>query len=422
MNAVKISVIVPIYKIEAYLPKCIDSLLNQSFPDFELILVDDGSPDLCPKICDDYAKVDSRIKVIHKENGGLLSARKEGLKNSIGKYISYVDGDDWVDNYYLDVLYKLAEANDSDLVVTGHFREFDGKIETIKPKLTGIFEENEILDSILPKAIYNGRFCEHEISTYVWNKLFKKDLLEQVLYDVPNEIIMGEDAAITYSYLAISKKLTISGIPLYYYRQRHDSIVKSIENPEMEYYRLGLLMNFLNNRLSHVLSPSNLSKQLKFYLYSQILVRSGGLVYNQSGEKIFNPFLNVNHHSKVVVYSSGSFGQHILSTNTKTNYFKIIKWIDVDYHHLNVGGNVVKPLSSIKNEEFDFLIIATIDPSIHDSIKMELGLMGISDNKFVEINTDEEQICNLLNQLGFDDDFKYTNWIKNESNVKFTSN
>ena len=201
-----ISVIVPIYKIEAYLPKCIDSLLNQSFTDFELILVNDGSPDSCPMICDDYAKVDARVKVVHKENGGLLSARKEGLKNAKGKYVAYVDGDDWVDIYYLDILFKLAEANSSDLVVTGHYREFDGKIETISPKLTGIFDENEIRFSILPKAIYNGRFCEHEISTYVWNKLFKKELLDQVLFDVPNEIIMGEDAAITYSYLAISKK------------------------------------------------------------------------------------------------------------------------------------------------------------------------------------------------------------------------
>ena len=134
MNTVEISVLVPIFRIEKYLPECIDSILQQSFLNFELILVNDGSPDNCPKICDDYAKVDSRIRVIHKENGGLLSARKAGLKAARGKYISFVDGDDWVDKYYLDILFKLAEANSSDLVVTGHFREFDGKIETIKPK------------------------------------------------------------------------------------------------------------------------------------------------------------------------------------------------------------------------------------------------------------------------------------------------
>ncbi|MEM6865188.1 MAG: glycosyltransferase family 2 protein [Bacteroidota bacterium] len=281
MGTVEISVIVPIYKIEAYLPKCVESLLQQTFSKFELILVNDGSPDGCSQICDDFAEMDSRIKVVHKENGGLLSARKAGLKAASGKYISFVDGDDWVDRYYLDILVKLAEANSSDLVVTGHFREFDGKIETIKPKSTGIYDEQDIKRTILPKAIFNGNFCEHGISTYVWNKLFKKELLSRILFDIPNEIIMGEDAAITYSYLCLAKNLVVSRIPLYYYRQRHDSIVKSIENQSKEYYRLGLLTNFLKTKLGEILPDKNLNKQITNYLYSQILVRSGGLVINK---------------------------------------------------------------------------------------------------------------------------------------------
>ena len=407
MNTVEISVIVPIYKIETYLPKCIDSLLDQSFEEFELILVNDGSPDNCSKICDEYQAKDSRIKVVHKKNGGLLSARKAGLRNAKGRYTAFVDGDDWVDKFYLDTLFKLAEANGADLVVTGHFREFDGKIETIKPKESGIYGENELKSSVIPKAIYNGKFCEHGISTYVWNKLFKTELLYSILLEVPNDIVMGEDAAITYSYLSISKNMVVSRIPLYYYRQRHDSIVKSIENPKTEFYRLGLLMNFLKGKLTPVLNAQNLNEQIRFYLYSQILVRSGGLILDSSGGLSFNPFLKVKQNSKVVVYSSGSFGQHILSTNVKANFFNIIKWIDVDFHDLNIGGNSVLPISSITNEEFDSLIIATINPTTYESIKSELGLMGIDKRKIVEINTNEEEIGNLLAQLGFDEDFSY---------------
>jgi len=407
MSNIDISVLVPIFRIEKYLPKCIDSLLDQSFVNFELILVNDGSPDSCPEICDDYSKIDSRIKVIHKENGGLVSARKEGLKHAVGKYISFVDGDDWVDKYYLDTLFKLAEINCADLVVTGHFREFDGKTETIKPRKAGIYNASEIESLIIPKAIYNGKFCEHDISTYLWNKLFRRELLNDVLFDVPNEIVMGEDAAITYSYLSISKSLVISEIPLYYYRQRHDSIVKSIENLKTEYYRLGLLMNFLKLKLSHVIDEQTLDKQIKFYLYSQILVRSGGLIYNNSGQIIFDPFLRAKRNSKVVIYSSGSFGQHILSTNTKTEYFQIIKWIDIDFHDLNVDGNFVQPISSINNTDFDFLIIATINPTIYESIKFELGLMGIDEKKIVKINTDEKEINKLLIDLGFNENFLF---------------
>lgn len=407
MNTIKISVIVPIYRIEKYLPKCIESLLEQSFTDFELLLIDDGSPDNCPQICDDYAKKDHRIKVIHKPNGGLLSARKAGLEAAKGTHIAYVDGDDWVDHFYLDTLYKLAIANDADLAVTGHFREFDGKIETVKPNNPGFYDEAKIISEILPNAIYNGEFCEHGMSTYVWNKLFKKELLEKVLFDVPNDIIMGEDAAITYSYLAISKRLAISKIPLYYYRQRHDSIVKSIENPKTEYYRLGLLMNFLKTKLQNVLSKENLNKQISYYLYSQILVRSGGLTYNEKDNTWFNPFLNTTKGTKIVVYSSGSFGQHILSTNLKTNYFKIIEWIDVDYHDLKIGENTVNPISSIYNDDFEHLIIATINPSTHKSLKAELELMGIDSSKIVKINTNETIINSLLKDLGFDCDFKF---------------
>lgn len=402
MNEVSISVIVPVYKIEAYLPKCIESILDQSFTDFELILVDNGSPDNCPLICDEYAKKDARIKAVHKEHGELLSGRKEGLRNANGKYVAYIDGDDWVDKFYLDILFKLAEVNDSDLVVTGHFREFDGKIETIRPPYTGVFEEDEIKSSILPKAMYNGAFCEHEISTYVWSKLFKRELLNKVLFEVPEDIVMGEDAAITYTYLSISKKLTISRIPLYYYRQRHDSILKSIKNTTIEFYRLGLLKNFLEIKLSPFLNIENLNTQILYYLYSLILVRSGGLIHDASGNVIFNPFLKAKRNSRVIIYSSGSFGQHLLSSNYKSNFFQIVKWIDLDFHEMSIGDNFVKPFSSIVNTEFDFFIIATINPSAFKSIKEELVLMGVDSQKIVQINTDKQEISQLFEQLGFD--------------------
>ena len=405
MKEVEISVIVPIHNIEPYLPNCIDSILAQSFTNFELILVDNGSPDNCPAICDRYASSDNRIIVIHKENGGLQSARKAGLKKAKAKYIAYVDGDDWVDVFYLDTLYKMAKTNDSDMVIAGHYREFDGKIETIKPLFTGNFNESEIKSSILPNAIYNGRFCEHNISTYVWNKLFKRELLAQYLFEIPNEVIMGEDAAMTYTYLTLSKKLTICDIPIYYYRQRPDSIVKSIEDPEMEYRRLSLLLVFLRGKLGPYLTENNLREQLTNYLYSLILVRSGGLIKNQSKDTIFNPFLGTNMNSRVVVYSSGSFGQHILSTNKKLQFFNIVRWIDIDFHDMTIDNNSVQPLGAINNNEFDFLIIATTNPSNYEQIKSNLELVGVDENKIVQIGYDKNEVLELLESLGFNSDF-----------------
>lgn len=115
----KISIIVPVYRVENYLDRCIKSILNQTFTDFELILVDDGSPDRCPQKCDDWCKVDKRIKVIHKENGGLSSARNAGLEAAKGEYIGFVDSDDWITCDMYELLYRLAKKYKADIVGVG---------------------------------------------------------------------------------------------------------------------------------------------------------------------------------------------------------------------------------------------------------------------------------------------------------------
>ena len=168
-------------------------------------------------------------------------------------------------------------------------------------------------------------------------------------------------------------------------------------------------MNFLKTKLSPVIDNNTLDQHIKYYLYSQILVRSGGLINNDVTQSYFNPFLEVEKDSKVVVYSSGSFGQHILSTNLKTDFFKIINWVDVDFHDLEIGGNSVQPISAVSNDEFDYLIIATINPSVHKLIENELGLMGIDKNKIVKIDTNEARIDKLINDLGFDNEFIFQN-------------
>ena len=117
-----ISVIVPVYKVEKYLRRCVDSILAQTYTDFELLLIDDGSPDGCPQICDEYAGIDSRVRVIHKPNGGSSSARNAGIEISTGSYIGFVDSDDFVDVDYLEVLYNAAEDNDSEMVLTGQHK------------------------------------------------------------------------------------------------------------------------------------------------------------------------------------------------------------------------------------------------------------------------------------------------------------
>ena len=126
-----ITVVVPVYKVEEYIYKCVDSIINQTYKNLEIILVDDGSPDNCPKICDDYSKKDKRIKVIHKKNGGVSSARNEGLKITKGNYIVFVDSDDWIEsNFIKEMLTNLINSK-VDYIVCGYNRVYDGKKEII---------------------------------------------------------------------------------------------------------------------------------------------------------------------------------------------------------------------------------------------------------------------------------------------------
>ena len=151
----KLSIIVPIYKIEEFLPHCIESILSQTFQDFELILVDDGSPDRCPAICDKYAKEDSRIKVIHKPNGGLVSARKAGLQIAKGDYVGYVDGDDWIEPEFYAKLMTAAIENDADIVAEGFIKDIgDNCTLKINPIPCRNYSKNEIVHDIIPNMMF----------------------------------------------------------------------------------------------------------------------------------------------------------------------------------------------------------------------------------------------------------------------------
>lgn len=250
----KFSVIVPIYKVELYLEKCIQSILQQTFKDFELILVDDGSPDSCPKICDKYAKSDSRIKVIHKKNAGLVAARNTGVLEAKGDYICYVDGDDWIS---VDLLEKINEKAikkyNPDMIVFGAVRQFkDKQIEIPKGPKEGIYNKNKLKEKVYPYMMYDNRkpFCTGLIFPVAWNKIFKKELLLNH-YCKEEQIKMGEDNAFVFECLYYSNSVFFCDDILYYYNQLN---VGSMTNnyDSKRFYNNRLLINYIESKLGGI--------------------------------------------------------------------------------------------------------------------------------------------------------------------------
>lgn len=210
-----ISVIVPIYKVEDYLPRCVDSLINQSYRNLEIILVDDGSPDKCPTICDDYASKDSRIKVIHKENGGLSDARNAGMAVINGRYVSFIDSDDYISLNFFEILYNTIKSEKSDIVECGVVKCYeDNHIDEYKDDLEIVSYETQ---SALSELIAEDIFKQH-----VWNKLYKTDLVLDIPYVVGK---LNEDEFWTYQVFGKAKKVTKINITMYFYFQRESSIM-----------------------------------------------------------------------------------------------------------------------------------------------------------------------------------------------------
>jgi len=218
----RISVIVPVYKVEPYLCRCVDSILSQNFSDFELILVDDGSPDHCGAICDEYVQKDSRVHVIHQKNGGLSAARNAGLDwmfaNSDSQWLTFIDSDDWIHPRMLEQLYRAVQEHDVKLSICGYC-ETNGEVP---------WEENAVIQSkIWPVEQY---YVEHNVNaTIAVCKLYERDCFREIRYPVGK---IHEDEYVTYRILFEFEKVAIIDTPMYAYYFNADSITKSAWTPK----------------------------------------------------------------------------------------------------------------------------------------------------------------------------------------------
>lgn len=232
----KFSIIVPVYGVEEYLSKCVESILNQTFKDFELILVNDGSPDRCPHMCDEYAAHDSRVKVVHKKNGGLTSARKAGLKIASGDFIVVVDSDDWVDDRLLEHLHESIEKNGSDVVCYNHFLVGDNETPCYHQYREGLYTGKQTED-IRNNFLYdsNGKgFCGGGLPNAIWTKCVKRALYKKCQEKVPDEVVKGEDLLFSFHLLSQCPSIYMMDYIGYYYRVNPSSITHTIRKDDID--------------------------------------------------------------------------------------------------------------------------------------------------------------------------------------------
>lgn len=224
-NSPFLSIIVPVYNVEKYIRQCLDSILSQNFTDYEVILVDDGSTDKSGTICDEYASDNPSFQCIHKPNGGLPSARKCGYKASRGKYVAFVDSDDWIAPDMYSKLCHAARNTQADIVLCNYTAVMSDRAEVCTtPFMAGFYDKRRLKEEIYPYMIYSGTFYKYGISPNLWNKLFRRELLHDHLFHVPDAVTVGEDTLATYSCILEAASVFIMDEALYYYRSNADSM------------------------------------------------------------------------------------------------------------------------------------------------------------------------------------------------------
>lgn len=216
MSNVLVSVIIPVYNVEKYLERCVQSVSRQTLQELEIILVDDGSPDRCPELCDKYATMDMRVKVIHKPNGGLASARNAGLRVAIGEFVFFLDSDDWLELDGLELLYKTALEYDVDFVRYRAIRSYwpgleehaPGRVEEIREMPGGYYDYNKIKESIYPKLIATSQLTMGPIVA-AWSSLYRIDFLKKNNLYFDERVKFSED-------MIFSAKVVLNANSFYY--------------------------------------------------------------------------------------------------------------------------------------------------------------------------------------------------------------
>lgn len=283
----KISVIVPIYNVEDYLHRCIDSIINQTYTNLEIILVDDGSPDNCPIICDEYAKKDSRIRVVHKKNGGLSDARNAGIDIATGEYIMFIDSDDFVDIEMMESMMKNMIDNKVDMVVCNIKYVYEDR-EVVKYNQSDrILDRYEAMEEYLKDGV---------VQAVAWNKLYKKSLINKMRYKVGKT---NEDEFFTYKVVDKTAKIYYNSTPFYNYLQRDSSImgkysIKRLDGVEASYERL----NFIKERYpSFYLNEKKTFLNLCIYSYMMIL-RNKNIDSGNKGKNILSSYVKKLNFTK----------------------------------------------------------------------------------------------------------------------------
>lgn len=330
--SIKVSVIIPVYNCEKYIRECIESLINQTLKECEFIFVNDGSIDKSKEIIEEYAKKDNRIKLINQKNSGVSVARNIGLKNAVGEYIGFVDGDDYIDKYYYEKLYNAAVKNNCDIVIC----DWKSEINEKENRLSLPFKKNKILDKKYKEDKIYPFLIENDSLNSVCNKLFNIKLINEHNIKFPVGIDLGEDGAFNISSMTYSDKIYYLDYCGYFYREVDGSATRNIINKDYFKRALSIYINDPNEYKKWPLEEDVIKKlKAKKFINTVISLTYVYFVPNKNNKfkdryKYIKNMINnqevynaINKYHNTIIYNRGRYDKKIIENIKNKNTFNI---------------------------------------------------------------------------------------------------
>lgn len=382
-----VSIIIPVYNVEKYVRKCIECVINQTYLNLEIILINDGSTDKSGEICDDYAQKDKRITVYHQQNQGVVCARRKGIEHANGEYICFVDADDTIKADMVE--FFVGNIGETDLITSGIdcvnekgrcFQRFDalpeGKYQTAE-KMQYLLLNFIVFEDRLGEGFRDG------ILPYLCNKMFNTRLMKNVITDVDERIVFGEDRELLIRYVLKASSVTITKCSFYNYIYRENSADSSVNKNFMHN------MNYLHCALERAVSghffETELIKQIElFTLYrlKSIPIHMGFSSVAQCTQHIF-PYINLLEGKKYVLYGAGKVGLGYYRQIQSLEEGKLVLWVDKQWQNLTDFSGVVYPVEAIIEIDYDYILLAVEKKELAEEIKNELINMNISEEKIL---------------------------------------
>lgn len=385
-HTIKLSVVVPVYNAENYLSRCVNSLLNQTYPLLEIILVDDGSTDSSKEKCDLYAMQDSRVKVIHKTNGGQMSARKAGVRIATGDYISYLDSDDWVEsNAYERLIIKLGMYK-PDVLSYGLTKDYESGLKVKRPGEIplGMYSSDQFWEK-MNNAIDNSYFYCQGIVVNVFTKIIKSELLKEWQEKIDDTLRYGEDNVLVYWAITHAKTIYVEPSCFYHYCVRKNSTCWEKNNN----YKLCLkAIQAMKYAYSDSGSKYKMQRHLidtAFYLLSIFCLKQ---CFEKDDRLILFP--DIPKNSRILLYGKGVFAAQFMECVNETGYLSVVG---------NVDGMDVGKIKEILPETYDYIIIGIAEPNIIKEAIQNLKNLGIMTSQVRWIDKDNLSIDKLPSEV-----------------------